>query len=378
MRSAHGINVLRAFILLALGTSIALLLDYTTTDPAFCGVDSGCSALRESGFGYVPLFGAVALPVPLLGVLAFSSLLLLSFTLHQRTLARLFYGAVTAGALIALVLIGIQFNLGSMCSLCMAIDLSMLLIAALTYVLKRNDAIVETSPVFTKAAWAALLGLTLLGPLLYPRLVHTHDVPAVITDLYKPGKITVLEFFDFECPHCRDLSPRLKNLVDEIPTAHIRYGYTPLPGHEAAHLAARLCICAAEQEKEHELAAALFALGDFSESKVSETAAKLVPDNARLSACLASKRPDDRIMSDITALRSAGFVGLPTTYIGGLRILGAETDAVYQDALLQVQEGRDRSGMPAWAYWLSAVSLLLVVLYFGRTPQGATPATKPS
>lgn len=369
MRSAHGINVLRAFILLAFGTSIALLLDYTSTEPAFCGADSGCSAVRESGLGYVPLTAGISLPVPVIGVLAFLSLFVLSFTLRRPTLARVFYGCLALGALAAVLFIALQLQLRSLCSFCMTVDGLMLVIAALAYVLKRNSSLIETSPTFTKAAWAALLGLTLLGPLLYPRLVRTSEVPSVITDLYTRGKVTVLEFFDFECPHCRDLSPRLMKLVGEVPGAHIRYGYTPLPGHDTAHLAAGLCICAADQGKEHELASAFFALQDFSESALQATTNAIIPNHARLSACLASDRPNDRIMSDITALKTAGFVGLPTTYIGGIRILGAEADSVYQDALLQVQDGRDRSGIPAWLYWLSVVCLMLAVLYWGRAPK---------
>src|SRR5690606_39102490 len=68
-----------------------------------------------------------------------------------------------------------------------------------------------------KSAWVALCLLALIAPAAYPKLVHQSEVPGVIRALYSRDHVTVLEFFDFQCPHCQDLSPRLKALVDEEP-----------------------------------------------------------------------------------------------------------------------------------------------------------------
>src|SRR5690606_25074336 len=60
------------------------------------------------------------------------------------------------------------------------------------------------------SAWLSLAVMAVLAPTGYTWLVRQSDVPGVIRALYSNDGVTVLEFFDFQCPHCQDLSPRLK------------------------------------------------------------------------------------------------------------------------------------------------------------------------
>jgi len=372
MRVSLALLLVRAFILVALGISIALLLDYTSPDPAFCGGATGCAAVRESGFGHLSFGGSTTLPIPALGVAAFLTLFVLSLLSQRPWVHRVLRLLTGLGALLAACFVGLMLWLGSVCSLCLAVDGSMLLVAGLWFF---HDAQLRSGAtarsLVSLPAWLGLLGIVMLAPLLYPRLVSGREVPAVIAEMYRPGEITVLEFFDFQCPHCRDLSPRLSRLVERVDQAQLRFGYVPLPGHEAARKAARYCICAGEQNQESALVHRYLEQQDLGEAALLQTAHAVVPHVEALSACLASTRPDQRIKSDTQALKTAGFVGLPTTYIGGLRILGAEHDRVYQDALMKVQQGKDRTGLPPWLYWCCVAVAAGSVMYLGREPQAA-------
>jgi len=361
-------SVLRGLILLALGASVALLVDYTSSSPAFCGGQSGCAELRDSGLGYLPL-GGTLLPVPVIGVLATLVLFGLASQVHRRAASLGLCLVSSFGAVLALGLIAVQVLLGSFCWLCLIIDVSLLGVAALAWLvhgqLHKRGA--EQKEWLYGATWWGLLGLAFLGPGLYPFVVASAKVPGVITQLYQPGELTVLEFFDFQCPHCRSLSPRLKQVVAATPGARLRFGFTPLPGNEGSREAARLTICAGEQERELELAAAFFQHTDFTAKSLLNTARKIVPDAAKLDACLASPRPEARISRDTQALKAAGFVGLPTTYIGQVRILGADHDRVYEDALNQAKNGAPER-LPPGLYWLCFVIGVGAVAYWGRTP----------
>jgi predicted DsbA family dithiol-disulfide isomerase len=376
MKLGWAQSALRGLILLALGVSVALLVDYTAASPAFCGGTSGCAAVRDSGLGYVPL-GDTLLPVPVIGVVALLVLFVLASQAKRRCVSLVLCLLSSLGAVLALGLLALQAYLSTYCWLCVVVDASLLGICGLAFWVHIQSHRRARTPRewLAGATWWGLLGLTFLGPLLYPWVVAPAAVPHAITRLYQPGELTVLEFFDFQCPHCRSLSPRLKQIVAATPGARLRLGYTPLPGHEGSLQAAQLTICAGEQQREMELAAEFFKQTDFSEPRLLATARKIVPDAAQLDACLASPRPHDRVRRDTEALKTAGFVGLPTTYIGQVRILGADHDRVYEDALHQAKNGAP-TRLPPGVYWLCFVIVVGVVAYWGRA-EGQARGTGP-
>lgn len=342
--------------------SVALLLDYVSPEPSFCGVGSGCAEVRTSGYGYIPLpFGS--LPVPVLGVIAFTALFAASMNRNPQVQERLLPPLAGLTALGALGFVGLQVFMQHFCWMCLTVDLSALGIAFCCFQLRGGGwKLSGEAPPVKNWAWFALLLVAFAAPLSFPRLVATSEIPAVIRELYQPGKVTVVEFFDFQCPHCRQLSPRLKKIVDDDPKAVLRFGYTPLPGHPLARDAARVAICAAEQGVETQVVTRFFEDVDLSLLHIVETAKSLVPDAPALDACLASTRPDQRIEDDTRRIKEAEFVGLPTTYIGGARLLGAQEDVNYRDALARAHAGTDRQGLSGATFWL-AVALLVAAIF---------------
>lgn len=357
--------------------SVALLLDYVSPEPSFCGVNSGCAQVRTSGYGYIPLpFGP--LPVPVLGVIAFTALFAASMNQNPQVRRRLLPPLAGLTALGALGFVALQVFMQHFCWMCLSVDLSACGIAFCCFQLRGEGwRLSGDAPLVKNWVWLALFLVAFAAPLSFPRLVATSEIPPVIRELYQPGKVTVVEFFDFQCPHCRQLSPRLKKIVEEDARAVLRFGYTPLPGHPLARDAARVAICAAEQGAETEAVTRFFEDADLSRPHLVETAKTLVPNAAALDDCLASARPDQRIEDDIRRIKEAEFVGLPTTYIGGTRLLGAQEDVNYRDALARAHAGTDRQGLSGATFWLAVALLVAGIFLLGRAaPASAGSATR--
>src|SRR5258706_8020742 len=117
MASRLPLLIFRLAILVALGVSSALLIDYFRPLPAFCDVGSGCDKVRASGYGSV--FGV---PLPLLGVLGFA--LLMAVSLRKSEQAHHFTRilALVAGVSGVLLLLTQALVVKVFCKLCIVVD----------------------------------------------------------------------------------------------------------------------------------------------------------------------------------------------------------------------------------------------------------------
>ncbi len=60
------------------------------------------------------------------------------------------------------------------------------------------------------------------------------------------GDVTVVEFFDYQCPHCRAMTPRMDRLLEEDKNIRVVYKEWPVLGPVSA-LAARVALAARKQ-----------------------------------------------------------------------------------------------------------------------------------
>ena len=58
--------------------------------------------------------------------------------------------------------------------------------------------------------------------------------------------LEIVEFADFQCPHCKDAEPTIQKLVTEYPNAHFVFEMLPLPQHPQAFHAATYGLCVAK------------------------------------------------------------------------------------------------------------------------------------
>jgi protein-disulfide isomerase len=368
--------VLRAASLIALATSVALLGDYTSLSPAFCtAADAGCGAVRRSSLGY-PL----GIPMPAFGVAGFTTLFALS--MFDTPFRRRFLPPMAAlGAVAALALLVIQaVMVKTFCAFCVIVDVSGIVagVAAWMWVKasaetpapakKRRSVPPEPADSLKPWAWWVLATIAVAAPVLWPRVKPIPPVPEPIRALYKPGKINVIEFADYQCPFCRMLHPELKKIVHEYGSqVHFMRLNLPLKSHPFSFDAAKVAVCAEASGKGEPVADALFATEDLSLPAIKKLAVGLGVPAAELERCLEDPETAARIHREEQLLRSTGFEGLPTTYIGAKRIVGAREPEVFREAFEAAKRGEGNEGIPPWLF-VGILGLLLGgTVGFGRS-----------
>jgi predicted DsbA family dithiol-disulfide isomerase/uncharacterized membrane protein len=357
----------RSAVLVALLASSALYVHYLNpADSGFCGLHSGCEEVRRSALSY---FQSQFLSMPLLGLVAYATVFVVS--LFQPSSA-LFAALAGVGGILGIALLGAQgLYVRAFCWLCTIVDASAVVAAATALLHRRSVAGGDAgADPLRRGAWTALLALSLVVPLGWTALKPSQPVPAVILRLYVPGKINVVEFADFECPYCRKLHPLLKRvLADYADRVHFVRKQVPLEMHDLARPAARAAICAEAQGKGEELADRLMEI-ELAPADIRRAAVGLGVDVDAFERCLSSKDPDHRIDADRKLLESAGMDGLPTTYIGGTRILGVASEAAYRDAFDRAGRNEESGGVPAPVYGALVAALFAAVAWLGRSQRG--------
>src|SRR5689334_18578790 len=96
---------------------------------------------------------------------------------------------------------------------------------------------------------------------------HDPDAPV----LGNPqGDVTIVEFFDYQCPFCRKLAPDLARLIQEDTNVRLVLRDWPILS-ATSKVAARAALAAGYQDKYPQAHAALFAVaGRLDQSKVDE------------------------------------------------------------------------------------------------------------
>src|SRR5450432_694515 len=124
MASRLPLLVFRLTLLIALGVSAALLIDYFRPLPAFCDIGSGCDRVRASGYARV-----LGIPLPLIGAVGFVALMALSLQDTDRAdrLARVLASLVGITGLALLLTQALVLQV--FCKLCVTVDLSSIVIA---------------------------------------------------------------------------------------------------------------------------------------------------------------------------------------------------------------------------------------------------------
>jgi protein-disulfide isomerase len=82
-----------------------------------------------------------------------------------------------------------------------------------------------------------------------PRVPHI-DVSAAPSKGATSGRVSIVEFVDYECPHCKHAQTLMRQLVDEYPNdLKVYFKHYPLSSHTNARLAAEGAVAAHKQGK---------------------------------------------------------------------------------------------------------------------------------
>lgn len=133
------------------------------------------------------------------------------------------------------------------------------------------------------------------------------------------AKVSIVEFSDFECPHCGAAHPLLSRVLEEFNgKVNLVFKQYPLDGHKNAAPAARAAVAAQAQNKFWELADLLFEhQRELGPDKIRELAKKAGLDMAKFDADVASPATQERVDRDKKDGVALGVHGTPTMFING-------------------------------------------------------------
>lgn len=131
--------------------------------------------------------------------------------------------------------------------------------------------------------------------------------------------ITIVEFADFECPHCAQVMPLLDKVLDERKNdVRFVYKFYPLPGHPHADIAARAGIAAWRQGKFWPMHHMLFKNQQHLEQTDLDSYAKEVGlDLSRFHADLQAPETAARIAQDKKLGEDLKIEGTPSIFVNG-------------------------------------------------------------
>lgn len=368
MKSRYWLLLLRVCALLAILTSAALLMHYLAPeDSGFCGARSGCEAVRKSSL----IKGMPSWSIPGLGVAGYIGLFWLSFYPTLRQWLR------WAGALGGILAIGFIIHqalvIGSFCWMCLTVD-GLAIVAAFAAVALTNGNDEQIDPL-RGWGWALLVGVALNAPTIWVKVKPNESLPTAIAELQEPGVLNVIEFADFECPHCRRLHPILKGTIASLSSpVKVQRFNVPLPFHIHAEGAARAGICGKAMGKEEEMADLLFTqpLGDdvwLAHAKV------LGLDTEAFKKCFDSEETSDTLADQVDLFKSTKAQGIPLTFIGRETLRGA-ADPVMVRELFAKALAPAAPRIPGPAFIAIVVALVVGIVFGFRKRAVAAPSTR--
>ncbi|MBR1175251.1 DsbA family protein [Bradyrhizobium sp. KB893862 SZCCT0404] len=151
------------------------------------------------------------------------------------------------------------------------------------------------------------------------------------------GNVTIVEFFDYRCPYCRQADPLLKKLISEDAKIRIVQKQLPILG-PASMVAARAALAANKQNKFVVLHDALMARNfNSDEDGILKLADSLGLDIVRLKADMASPQVNAEIANNIRLARDLGLDGTPAFIVGSELLPGATDLATLKSMVIDAR-----------------------------------------
>lgn len=318
----------------ALAASAMLLVDYIRPAPVFCDETAACAKVKQTVFGRP--FG---IPLPALGLIGMLGIGLAALVPERGArLVHLVFGV--AGGLVALVLFGVQAKLGVLCPFCAVVDGAAIVLAVLAFLRWRKEWDPPSGRIVPGVAVFGLL-FSIGAPLAvgFQARILPQDLPPAIAEEMKRtgrGKVTVVDFVDFECPFCRmthaELAPVLEQHKSKVRVAR---KHVPLRMHPHALDAAKAGCCAEELGKGDEMADALFKAPpeELTPEGCERLAKEQGLDLEKFRACMKDPATEARIEKDKAAFRDVKGHGLPTIWIDATKLEGAQDRETLESTL---------------------------------------------
>lgn len=139
--------------------------------------------------------------------------------------------------------------------------------------------------------------------------------------------VTIVEFSDLQCPHCKEAQPVVDKLLADEPNARFVFQQYPLPMHNWAEKAASYADCIGRTSKD---AFWKFVQGTYddqanitesnADEKLAAIADKSGVKGSEMTACAAKPDTKARVQKSVALGTAVGVTGTPTLFINGRRV----------------------------------------------------------
>ena len=137
------------------------------------------------------------------------------------------------------------------------------------------------------------------------------------------GDVTLVEFFDYRCPYCKQMTDTLEQLIDEDPNLRVVMKEFPILSKESVQ-AARAAMAALRQDKYEAFHFALMENGGgFSDEEILAVADSVGLDTERLRSEMADPAIEGVLRNNHALAEKIGITGTPAFVIGDAMIPGA-------------------------------------------------------
>jgi len=198
---------------------------------------------------------------------------------------------------------------------------------------------------FAAVALATVLGLGIVMPLSQPVLGQASNGglsrDSVLRDPEIPalgnpkGDITIVEYFDYQCPFCKKVNPELMRVAREDGKVRIVFKDWPIFGGASIY-AAKMALASKYQNKYPEAHMALIsAKSKLTEADVRDLLEKEGIDIARTTADLQTNQSaiEAVLARNNSQAEAFGFQGTPAFIIGTFRVPGVLDAAGFKQAI---------------------------------------------
>lgn len=142
------------------------------------------------------------------------------------------------------------------------------------------------------------------------------------------GDVVLVEFFDYQCGHCKTMEPAIKSLIEADKQLKVVLKELPIFG-ESSNFAAKAALAAQKQDKYAEFHAALMQEKQkFSDSVVMGIAEKVGLNVEQLKQDMQSEEVQAELDDNMRLARELRLVGTPAFVIGG-QLNGAEPQTFF-------------------------------------------------
>lgn len=159
------------------------------------------------------------------------------------------------------------------------------------------------------------------------------------------GDLTIVEWFDYQCPYCKKIAPDLAKVVKEDGKIRLVHKDWPILG-DASKYAARLALAARYQNKYPAAHHALIShTGRLTDAVTEEVLAKAGIDVAKAKSDLETrgKEIDAVISRNNEQAEAFGFNGTPSYIVGTFRVPGGLSIEMFKRAIADAREAAKKA-----------------------------------